>query len=66
MEREANSGDIDAHASEQPRLVVSIAEYRKLLKDHTSPDGDIDRRLGYLEALCRHVIREELNNYVGT
>jgi hypothetical protein len=66
MERGTNK-DIDARRTGgQTQLVVSIAEYRKLLKDHTSSDGDIDRRLGYLEALCRHVIREELTNYVGT
>lgn len=46
-------------------LLVSIAEYRKLLGDEVSPDVDILRRLQYLEALCRYMIREELKNYVG-
>ena len=44
--------------------VVSISEYRKLLKDNTSTDEQILRRLQYLEALTRNVIREELKNYV--
>ena len=44
--------------------VVTISEYRKLLKDTTSTDKQITDRLRYLESLCRNVIREELQNYV--
>ncbi len=46
--------------------VVSIAEYRKMLKDNKSTDEQILDRLRYLEALCRNVIRDELENYVNT
>jgi len=50
--------------NESVRGVVSIAEYRKLLGDNVSTGEQITRRLRYLEALCRNVIRQELENYV--
>jgi len=41
-----------------------INEYRKLLGDHSSPEESITKRLEYLEAFCRNVIKIELQNYV--
>jgi len=50
---------------DEDRTVISVKEYRKLLGDEISSDGDILKRLQHLEALCRYMIREELKNYVG-
>lgn len=44
-------------------LNARIEEYRRLLKDFTTPDDLIKKRLEYLEALFRNVIRIELENY---
>ena len=40
--------------------VVSVAEYRKILHDDISTDKDIARRLRYLEAFCKNIIKSEL------
>lgn len=45
--------------------LVSVVEYRKLLKDTSSMDEEILKRLEYLESLCRVVIKEELNRYAN-
>jgi hypothetical protein len=45
-------------------LVISVAEYRKLLGDEASTDQQIMQRLQYLESLCRDIARFELENYV--
>lgn len=39
---------------------VSIYEYRRMFGDNISTDDQIIRRLQYLEASCRNVIRGEL------
>lgn len=43
--------------------IISIAEYRRILNDHESTDERIIERLDYLEALCRNVIRGELEQH---
>lgn len=43
--------------------VVSVQEYRKKLNDYESTDEQIIKRLEYVEALCRNVIRQEIENY---
>lgn len=43
--------------------VVSISEYRKQTNDYKTPDDVIQKRLEYLEALCRNIAREELEKY---
>lgn len=50
--------------NEGGRPVVSVMEYRTMLGDYKSTDEQILGRLRYLEALCRNVIRTELENYV--
>ena len=45
--------------------VVSVAEYRKLLNDNTTPDEKVRERIEYLAALCRNVAREEIKSYVS-
>ena len=44
--------------------MVSIEEYRKLLNDYVSTDEQIKKRLEYLEAFCRSMIKQELQKYV--
>jgi hypothetical protein len=41
--------------------LVSVVEYRALMGDRESTEEQIQARLGYLESLCRHIIREELD-----
>jgi hypothetical protein len=43
--------------------VVTIEEYRKMLKDYISTDEQIKKRLIYLEAFCRNVIKNEIEKY---
>lgn len=43
--------------------VVSISEYRKETKDYKTPDDLVQKRLEYLEALCRNIARKELEKY---
>lgn len=45
--------------------VISIAEYRRIMNDKASSDTKIVERLQYLEALCRNIIRIEIEKYVG-
>jgi hypothetical protein len=40
--------------------IITIKEYRELLKDEISSDEQIVKRLEYLEAFCRNIIRIEL------
>jgi len=44
-------------------MLLSIKEYRELLKDEISSDEKILERIQYLEAFCRNIIRPELKNY---
>lgn len=44
-------------------MVVSIAEYRQLLSDTASTDKQITKRLQFLEAFCRNIIKPELQIY---
>ena len=48
---------------EKDGMVVSVAEYRKLLGDQTSPDERIVERLQFLEAFCRNIIQPEIKIY---
>jgi hypothetical protein len=38
----------------------NIEAYRAILKDNTTPDDVIKRRMDFLEAMCRNLIRIEL------
>lgn len=44
--------------------IVGTERYRTILSDNTSTDEQIIKRLQYIEALCRNVIRNEIKNYV--
>lgn len=50
----------------EKRSLVSIPEYRKRLNDYKTPDEIVQKRLEYIEALCRNVIRQELEAYEKT
>ena len=41
-------------------MIISIKEYRELLKDEITSDEKILERLEYLEPFCRNIIRPEL------
>ena len=45
-------------------MIVTTEEYRKILDDQISSEEQIQKRLNYLEAFCRNVIRFELEKYV--
>ncbi len=45
---------------EKDGLVVSVAEYRRLLGDNTSSDERIVERLRFLQAFCRNTIKPAL------
>lgn len=44
--------------------MITIAEYRKILGDQISAEKQIKERINYLEALCRNIIKSEIENYV--
>ena len=44
--------------------IISISEYRRILGDHKSSDEIIRKRIIYLEAFCRNVIKMEIEKYV--
>lgn len=44
-------------------MTISIQEYRKIMSDETSTEEQILKRLNYLEALCRNVIKQELEKF---
>ena len=46
--------------------VVMGQEYRKLLKDKHSTPEEIQKRVEYMQSLCRTIIRRELQNYAET
>ncbi len=42
---------------------VSIEEYRKITNDYKTSDEKVLQKLFYLEALCKNIIRNELENF---
>lgn len=55
-----------ATMEENNKSIISIEEYRAILDDSVSTPEEIRERIGYIEALCRGVIRGELENYGKT
>lgn len=49
---------------EKEAIVISVLDYRRILADNVSTDGQIIKRLQYIEALCRNIIRNEVKKYV--
>lgn len=43
--------------------MVSIEEYRKLMRDQKSSSERIQQHIGFLESFCRNIIRLELKKY---
>ena len=44
--------------------MVTIEEYRSILKDYKSPDELIRKRIDYITALCRNLTKSEIRTYV--
>lgn len=44
----------------------SVEEYRKLTGDTVSSNEIIQKRIDYLSALCRNVIKQELDTFMRT
>ena len=55
----------DSSTEKSEGCIISIAEYRKILNDHKSSDEQVIKRLKYLEALCRNIIRPEIKTHVS-
>jgi len=47
------------------RAIIPIEQYRKRTGDYDSSDELIIQRINFMEGLCRHAIKTELNNYVS-
>lgn len=47
-------------------MIVTTEEYRRILDDQTSSEEQIRKRLEYLEAFCRNVIRAEMEKFLKT
>lgn len=46
--------------------LLTTEEYRKILGDNASTDEQIKRRIQFLEAFCRNIIKLELKGYTDT
>jgi len=46
--------------------MISIEEYRKIMKDEISSDELILKRIQYLKAFCKNIIKSELEKYNAT
>lgn len=58
-----NSIEVEAEKLLHQKQVKTeqIALYRKILKDNSTSDVLIEKRIEYLESLCRGIIKNELN-----
>jgi len=52
------TSNLEAYNKQEP--IISIEQYRRLLNDYQSSEEKILKRLRFLEALCRNVIKTEL------
>jgi len=46
------------------KTIISVAEYRKILGDKKSTNEQVIKRLKYLEALCKNIIKPGIMAYV--
>lgn len=44
--------------------MISVSEYRKILNDEITSDELIKKRIKYIEAFCRNIIKFEFEQYV--
>ncbi|OGN29068.1 MAG: hypothetical protein A3A33_00220 [Candidatus Yanofskybacteria bacterium RIFCSPLOWO2_01_FULL_49_25] len=51
------------NGSSKTGICAKIEEYRRILNDQVSSGEFIEKRLQYLEAFCRNVIKLELGKY---
>jgi hypothetical protein len=59
-ENTSESGDKPHKKCYNFDAVLSVDEYRKILNDNASSSEQIKKRILYLEAFCRNIIRLEL------
>ena len=43
---------------------VTISDYRKIMGDKISTDKQIKKRIQYLDAFCRNIIKAELDKFL--
>lgn len=43
--------------------MIETKEYRKIIKDYKSSEEQIKKKLEYLEAFCRNIIKLEIEKY---
>ncbi len=46
--------------------IISISEYRKILNDNKSSDEEVRKKVTYLEAFCRNIVRQDVEKFVRT
>ena len=66
---EKKSSDLFKFAKEPPcgdfsHSLISIEEYRDIIKDKISSEEQITKRLIYLEAFCKKIIDLEINKFM--
>jgi len=44
---------------------VTIQDYRKIMNDELSTDKQIEKRIQYLDAFCRNIIKAELSKFLA-
>jgi hypothetical protein len=44
---------------------VVIKDYREIMNDKASTDEQIEKRIEYLDTLCRNIIKEELSKFLA-
>jgi hypothetical protein len=45
--------------------MITVEEYRKITNDYRSTEEIINKRIKFIESLCRNVIRSEIKSYVS-
>jgi hypothetical protein len=43
---------------------VVLKDYREIMNDKASTDEQIEKRIEYLDSLCRNIIKEELSKFL--
>jgi hypothetical protein len=44
--------------------MITVEKYREILKDYSTPEEVIKKRIEYLTAFCRNIAKDEIENYV--
>jgi hypothetical protein len=60
---EAESRICSPQIALQQNTLVSVAEYREKTRDYLTPTEIIEKRLKYIEMVCRNIARQEIEKY---